>query len=260
MVRSAHPVDDIRPGVVGTLGACEHGRVATRLPPLLDRALLFAHRGARANEREHTLDAFALALRLGATGIHVQAWSTRDGAVVLDRSGLARRFPKRRVADVDLAAVADRMVTVDDLLDQVPDVDLRIGAPDDTTAAAVVRAAAERGALGRVWLGHPDLDVLASWRDLSPLVRLVNETDVGSLPLGPERRASELAAARVDAVAFPEDDWSGGLVTLFHRFDVLAFGDGAHYERQLVRLIDMGIDAVSGDHVDRMAAVAATFD
>ena len=50
------------------------------------------------------------------------------------------------------------------------------------------------------------------------------------------------------------------MVTLFHRFEVAAFADGAHFERQLARLIDMGIDAVSGDHAERMAAVASTFE
>jgi glycerophosphoryl diester phosphodiesterase len=234
--------------------------MATRLPPLLDRAILFAHRGARANEREHTLEAFELALRLGATGIQVDAWATRDGVVVLDRSGLVRRFPKRRISDIDHAEVETSLVTIEDLFDSVPVVPLRVGASDHSTAMAVVEAAERRGIVDRVWLVHPDLEVLANWRDAAPLVRLINLASLEALPLGPERRAAELAAARVDAVAFPEGDWSGGLVTLFHRFEVLAFADDAHYERQLARLIDMGIDGVSGDHVDRMAAVAATFE
>ena len=234
--------------------------MATRLPPLLDRAILFAHRGARANEREHTLEAFSLALRLGATGIHVEAWATRDGVVVLDRTGLARRFPRRRIGDVDHEVVAERLVTLEEMFEAVPDVPIRVDAADDAAATAVVELSDRRGITGRVWLGHDDLEVLARWRDAAPQIRLINRADVESLPLGPERRAADLAAARVDAVALPENDWSGGLVTLFHRFEILAFADGAHYERQLVRLLDMGVDAVSGDHVDRMAAVAATFD
>ena len=237
--------------------------MATRLPPLLDRALLFAHRGARVGERAPALDALSTALRLGATGLRVDAWSTRDGVVVLDRSGLARRFPRRRITDVDHEAVAASMITVDDLFDLVDEVDgvpIRVGAPDDVTALAVAEAAERRGITDRLWLAHSDLDVLARWRDAAPLVRLVDVASLEALPQGPERRAAELAAARIDAVALGEGDWSGGLVTLFHRFEVLAFADGAHHERQLARLIDMGIDAVSGDHVDRMVAVAATFE
>lgn len=206
------------------------------------------------------IEAIIVALRLGATGIQVDAWSTSDGVVVVDRTGIVRRFPRRRIADVGHADLAASFLTLDDLFAEVSEVPIRIAARDDLTMSAVAAAAGRRGATERIWLAHDDLEVLARWRDLAPQIRLVNTTTVESLEFGPERRAAELAAARVDAVALPEKDWSGGLVTLFHRFEVLAFGDGAHFERQLVRLIDMGIDAVSGEHADRMAAAAATFD
>ena len=90
-------------------------------------------------------------------------------------------------------------------------------------------------------------------------MHLVNSTRLELLPQGPERRAAELSAARIDAVNLRQGEWSGGLVTLFHRFGVLAFGWDAQYERQLAMLIDIGIDAVYSDHVDRMVAVAAEF-
>ncbi len=233
--------------------------MATRLPTLLERAILFAHRGVRAGARDHVVDALAVAQRLGATGLRVEAWQTADGVTVIDRSGLARRFPRRRISEVAHATIEERFATVDDVL-SVADGSVWVSAVDDETARAVATAARRAGVVDRLWLGHPDLETLARWRDLEPDVKLVNETSIAALPVGPERRAAELAAARVEAVALPEDDWSGGLVTLFHRFEVATFAEGAHFERQLARLIDMGIDAVSGDHPDRMAAVAATFD
>ena len=57
-----------------------------------------------------------------------------------------------------------------------------------------------------------------------------------------------------------QGEWVGGLVALFHRFDVLAFGWDAQFEYQLAGLINIGIDGVYSDHVDRMVAVAATFE
>jgi len=87
----------------------------------------------------------------------------------------------------------------------------------------------------------------------------VNSTALERLERGPERRAAELAAARIDAVNLRQNQWSGGLTTLFHRFDVLCFGWDAHHERQLASLIDMGIDAVYSDYSDRMAAVASEY-
>src|SRR5262249_9005601 len=43
--------------------------VQQRLPSLLDPPIAFAHRGARAHAPENTIEAFRLALRLGATGL-----------------------------------------------------------------------------------------------------------------------------------------------------------------------------------------------
>jgi glycerophosphoryl diester phosphodiesterase len=40
---------------------------------------------------------------------------------------------------------------------------------------------------------------------------------------------------------------------MVHRFELLAFGWDAQYERVLDELLDAGIDGVFSDHVDRMA-------
>src|SRR6185436_7833703 len=71
--------DRLRPG--GAVRTCS---VALGYPSLLDPPIGFAHRGARAHAPENTLDAFALALRLGATGLETDLWLTADGIPVLD--------------------------------------------------------------------------------------------------------------------------------------------------------------------------------
>ena len=70
--------------------------MSTRLPSLRRPPLLFAHRGARAYAPENTIEAFELALRLGATGLETDVWRTADGTVVLDHDGLHRRWLPRR--------------------------------------------------------------------------------------------------------------------------------------------------------------------
>jgi glycerophosphoryl diester phosphodiesterase len=137
---------------------------------------------------------------------------------------------------------------------------LSVSVDDESAGMEAIRAGRDHGVLESMWLNHHDLEVLTLWRDAAPEVGLVNATSVEQLPVTAERRAAELASLRVEAVSLPEADWSGGLVTLFHRFGVLGFASAAHYERQLVRLLDIGIDAVVGEHADRMAAVAATFE
>jgi len=77
---------------------------------------------------------------------------------------------------------------------------------------------------------------------------------------GAERRAAELAASGVDAINLHHSDWSGGLTTLFHRFERLTFGWDAQHERVLRGLLRMGIDGVYSDWVDRMVDALRTRD
>ena len=58
-----------------------------RLPSLLAPPITFAHRGARANAPDNTIEAFQLALDLGAGGLESDVWLTRDGVPVLDHDG-----------------------------------------------------------------------------------------------------------------------------------------------------------------------------
>ena len=69
---------------------------------------------------------------------------------------------------------------------------------------------------------------------------------------GPERRALALREAGVDAINMHHSDWSGGLVTLFHRFDLYALGWDMQQEHVLRECLRMGLDGVYSDWTDRM--------
>jgi len=101
---------------------------------------------------------------------------------------------------------------------------------------------------------HWDLDVLTTWRDRWTDVRLVHSTRMGRLERGPERHAADLARLGIDAVNFHHTEWSGGFVALYHRFEVLAFGWDAQFDRIMVDLLGMGIDGIFSDHVDLLVA------
>ena len=64
--------------------------------PPLTAPLLFAHRGGRAHAPENTLEAFALALRLGATGLESDVWCSADGVPVLHHDGRSGQRVRRR--------------------------------------------------------------------------------------------------------------------------------------------------------------------
>ena len=236
----------------------------TRVPATMKPPLTFAHRGARAYAPENTLEAFTLALRLGATGLESDVWLTADGEAVLDHDGLVGgRLRRRRIADLRRADLPAHIPTLDDLYatcGTAAQVSLDVKDPAAFDRVIAVTRAAGGPALENLWLCHHRWEQVAEWRSRCDAVRLVDSTRLDRIREGPERRAATLAARGVDAVNMHHLDWTGGLTTLFHRFGVLAFGWDAQTPRVLAELVDAGIDAVYSDHVDRMVdAVAAAY-
>jgi glycerophosphoryl diester phosphodiesterase len=227
-----------------------------RLPALCTPPVTFAHRGARAQAPENTIEAFTLALRLGASGLESDIWVTADGEPVLDHDGVVGpRLRRRPVSEVSRDGLPPHVPALADLYAACgTGFELSLDVKDPTAlerVLAVARAAGD-GATERLWLCHPDWRLLAEWRHTAADVRLVDSTRRDRIKEGPERRAADLAQAGIDAINMPYGDWSGGMTTLFHRFGVLAFGWDAQLQRVIEELLNMGIDAVYSDHVDRM--------
>ena len=228
--------------------------MASRHRTLEDPPLLFAHRGGRAHAPENTTDAFALAVRLGATGLEGDVWLSSDGIPILDHDGrVGPWYRRRRVADVRHADLPGHLATLDDMYRAAgTGVAVSLDLKDPAAAGPVIEVARRHGAASRLWICHPDHQLVAGWRELDRSVRLVDSTRLIDIEEGPERRAADLAAAGVDAINLPEPDWTGGLTTLSHRFGIRCLGWNAQHPRQLDRLLALGIDGVFSDHVDRM--------
>ena len=232
--------------------------MSTRVPAIIAPPYAFAHRGARAHAPENTLEAFTLALRLGATGLESDVWITADGEAVLDHDGIAGgRVRRRAINQVARAELPAHIPTLADLYatcgtDMAVSLDVKDVAAVDRVLD-VARAAGGR-ALENLWLCHPRWEQVVEWRARCAEVRLVDSTRLGRLKEGPERRAATLASMGSDAVNMHHLDWTGGLTTLFHRFGGLAFGWDAQTPRVIDELIDLGIDGLYSDHVDRMVS------
>jgi glycerophosphoryl diester phosphodiesterase len=206
------------------------------------------------------MESFRLALKLGATGLESDVWLTSDGVAVLDHDGVARRGWRRRpIREVRRADLPAHIPALAELYDDCgTGFHLSLDVKDAAAAAPVIAVAREAGApLDRLWLCHPEWETVVSWRELSDDVRLVDSTRIRRIKEGPERRAAVLADAGIDAVNMHAVDWTGGLTTLFHRFERLCFGWDAQHDRVLDELLRMGIDAVYSDHVDRMTEALA---
>jgi glycerophosphoryl diester phosphodiesterase len=227
--------------------------------PPLRPPIGFAHRGARADAPENTLEAFALALRLGAEGLESDVWVTADGQAVLDHDGVVGpRLRRRPISEVDRADLPEHIPMLDDLYETCgTDFELSLDVKDPAAFDRTLAVARSGGdaTVSRLWLCHHDWRQVADWRRVDDTVRLVDSTRVKRMTEGPERRAAQLADVGIDAVNLHHSDLSGGLVALFHRFDRYVFGWDAQHERVLRDLIELGVDAVYSDHVDRMVGV-----
>ena len=229
-----------------------------RLPSLRTPPIGFAHRGARAHARENTLEAFSLALKLGATGLESDVWLTKDGEPVLDHDGLVERwrgFRREPISQYAREKLPGHIPSLAELYDTCgTDFELSLDLKDDATVEAVLRVARAAGgdAIGRLWLCHPRWEAVAEYRKLDADVHLVDSTRFRAIREGAERRAANLADAGIDALNMHHTDWSGGLTTLVHRFGRLAFAWDLQHDHLLRTALRMGMDGVYSDHTDRM--------
>ena len=102
----------------------------------------------------------------------------------------------------------------------------------------------------------PLLEKLGARAPEAHLVHSIRRRRV-DIPL--ERHAAHLAEVGIGVVNMHRSDWTAGLVGLFHRFGVQAFGWDAQEVRHLRELLAMDIDAVYSDHVARMVATVGEF-
>ncbi len=219
--------------------------------------VLFAHRGGKAHAPENTLQAFTLALEEGASGLETDIWLSGDGQPMLDHDGVVwSGVKRRRYASLRREQIGTEVPTLSDLYQSCgTDFELSVDLKDLSAVDPVIECARSFGAEQRLWLCHPDWNVLAGLRERTA-AHLINSTRIRRIKEGPERRAAALAEAGVDGINFPHKEWTGGLTVLFHRFERLCVAWDVQYERIAKALTAMRIDAMHGDHVDRLIAGA----
>ena len=230
-----------------------------RLPSLLNEPILFAHRGASAYAPENTLDAFSLALKLGANGLESDIWATRDGELVLDHDGVVKsRLRSKPIAEIDRSALPSHIPSLEQLLQRCgTQYQLSLDVKDPVVFETIERTVAniDESMLDRLWLCNPSYDLLISKRSSTPTCNLVDSTRLAKIKEGPERRAATLAANGIEAFNMHYSDWNGGLVALFHRFNIVSFGWDMQHEAVIENGIRMGLDGVFSDWPDRMVEV-----
>lgn len=219
--------------------------------------ITFAHRGGRADAAENSLVAFRRALQVGATGLESDARLSGDGEVVLVhgpliRTGLRRSriraLPAARLAELGVPRLADLYA------DLGTDFELSLDLKEPDTAGHILRVVRDAGALDRLWLCAETLPDLEAVRRMDPDVRLVHSMGRRAYGDALERHANTLVKAGVAALNLRDTEWSLGLVTLAHRFGLLAFAWDVQEYRRIRAVLEMGVDGVYSDHVERLVA------
>jgi glycerophosphoryl diester phosphodiesterase len=226
--------------------------------------ITFAHRGARLDEPENTIPAFRRALEVGASGIETDVWLSGDGEVVCAHDPVVSRgLRRRKIASTSAADLAElgipRMADVYRDLGIEFECSVDVKSPD--AATSLVEVARSFGAAERLWVCSPDVALLRALRDRWPrgeaTVKLVHSERRNSIGTPLERHAFDLTSAGLDAMNMHHTDWTAGLVSLFHRFEIKAFAWDAQEVRHLRAVLAMGIDAVYCDRPERMVATVS---
>jgi hypothetical protein len=222
--------------------------------PTLDGPTVYlADGGAPEQEVDHSLAGFALARRLGADGWEVSGRLSADHIVLLARSAT---FGWRRRPHAASPAAQSEAPPLADLLamdiDEVPMVSVAV--ENRATLDAVVLAARGAGALERMLIRCPDLELLeTAAADLGhERPAFIHEAPLAAMATGPERHADRLRTGSIEGQAMMFGQWTGGLTAMFHRFGRLCVGRGATHVRMIREFAQMGIDTVSSTHPDRL--------
>lgn len=242
--------------------ACHPGGVEPH-DALRDRPPIALARGGAARRVEaNTTEAFTLALRLGAGGIETTAHATVDGTVVLHhRASIGSRLRRRPIAETAAGDLPAEVVTLDGLLTLLSPTDhLLLHVEGDRTFEAVRRTLADHGVPDpeQIWLAGATVEQLIAWRPQTRC-RLILCIAPRKLRRGLESLAAELRSADIDGLGLFHQEWTSGQVAMLNRFGRCTFGWGAEHERELASLFRCGLDAVSSEYADRLAAVAGNF-
>ncbi len=145
---------------------------------MAERPAVIAHRGASKAAPENTVEAFALAGRLGADAVELDARRTADGAVVVHHD--AHLPDGRTIVDLPAAALPPSVPTLSAALDACGSMVVNIEVknwhedpdhdPTEAVAAEVVAEVGRRGWHDRVLVSSFSMATVDRVRELDPTI------------------------------------------------------------------------------------------
>ena len=201
---------------------------------------LWARVGASRTPVAAGVEAWTVALRLGATGLVLTPHEAAGGDLEIGRASgrFGRKSFAMKLHDIwqELDGDADVVVDLADL-------------PGFATAEVLrmLEQARVRGFAGPLVVMAPSPDLLAEVsREVGGAARMLHSVEPRSVEGGAEAHAAALRSGGIDGVSVPEEQVSAGLVALMRRFGRLVIADSADYRRTVARALGNGVDGVCG--------------
>lgn len=225
----------------------------------LAHPIAFAHRGARAHAPENTLEAFVLALRMGAEALESDVWVSADGVPVLDHDGVVpTRRGKVPIRSVPRSQLPSHMPTVAELYAACgSSFELSLDLKDPEAFGPLLKVTSAQGvqAVERLWICDRSIDRCMRMAHEEPAINVVASLRAVDVRGRTSDVVQRLAGNEIRSLNLRGPNWTRTLVDRCHDAGMLAFSWGLQSRHALRRALQLGVDAVYSDHVDVMCSV-----
>lgn len=231
--------------------------------PFLDhpRPIAFAHRGGALEAEENTMAAFAHAVRLGYGHVETDIQATKDGVAVVFHDDTLERMTGEpdRVADLTWEELSKRRTKggeaiplLDELLEEWPDLCVNLEPKSATSVEPIAHAIRRAGAINRVCIGAFEEGYTQKLRELLGPDLCWSPAHSGVFRLWLSGWRLPVAVPEFPCVQVPTH--FRGIPVVTKRFVRAAHARGVQVhvwtvdeEAEMVRLLDMGVDALMTD-------------
>lgn len=220
---------------------------------------IIGHRGASGTAPENTLEAFRRAQELGANAVELDIHATEDGTLLVHHDAYVPGVG--RIAELHATAFADYRLpngesipTLAQVLALVPGIDIWVEVKTlpphhDTILLETLRT----GPNPACYAVHSfDHRIIRRLGDAEPTLRrgvLLASYLCETLPV--------LAAAGADTLWMETHLIDQALVELIHEDELRVIAWTANDDREIERLIHLGVDGICGNYPDRIRAALA---
>ena len=241
-----------------------------------EKTLVWAHRGASAYRPENTLEAFALAVEMGADGVELDVHITKDGHVVVNHDERIDRTSNGQgyIADYTLEELrcfdfgykfygerkGIKLPTLDEVYELLAptglEVNVELKTADPAVCAACDELAKKRGMEDKVIYSSFNHLQLARMKKVNPSARVAPL--YGFDLLNPWNYAKDIGAAAVHPDKKLIDNQEG-YIEKCHAFGIRVNPWTVNHEEQMKYLIEIGCDALITNNPDIAIKVREEF-